>query len=245
MKRHRDYDFVEILAKKCVKQSDYDQYLAAIAADYLPQENVVANGDLGLIEVDIRDHTKQRPYCHVPPKFESSVDRYDNDGQPSTQLLFSSGRNVTVGSKSVEQTFSSMHRQRFDLWRDRIRSDMCTMSIVNMVYVFKIPGVKYLDVAKLHRAYPEYSSWTPPVFPGARFSKAGLLLRAFDTNRMVVMGATNPSQPRTMREQFAKIGDRFKMEFLPPSEERFEARIKRYQEMFADIEITAKHSLCS
>lgn len=235
-------DFIDVLYNKCMKTNcNYDKCITEIADDYLPQENIVANGDLGCIDVDIRNHTKRRPYCHVPPKFESSVDRYI-DEQPSTQLLFRSGRNVTVGSKSAEQIFSSMHRQRFDLWRDRIRSDMCTMSIVNMVYVFKIPGVKYLDIAKLHRTYTEDSSWTPTVFPGARFSKAGLLLRAFDTNRMVLMGATNPSQPRAMRDQFAKIGDRFKMDFLPPSEERFTARIKRYDEMFADVEITAKHA---
>lgn len=157
------------IEKKCKQGGDYDKKVIEISTDYLPQENVVANGDLGVSsEIDIRNHTKHRPYCYVPPKFESSVDRYV-DWEPTTQLLFSSGRNVTVGSKSPEQTFFSMHRQRFDLWRDHIKSDMCTLNIVNMVYVFTITSVQYLDIAKLHRCYPEDSVWTPSVFPGMFF----------------------------------------------------------------------------
>jgi len=205
-----------------------------LALDPLPEQNVVASGDLGNIEVVIRAFARKRMYTFVPPRFEAAVVRYVGD-QATTLLLFRTGKAVIAGSKSPTQTIAAMHKLRFDLARDHIYPTKVTFTIVNMVFSAKIPGVHGIDIAKLRREHMEDSAWTPTVFPGLRLLKCGLSTRLFDTNNVVIMGATDPAQAQAIMAQLTNLSNKYRSDYIPPPNKRYAYRLLRHKQVFSDM----------
>jgi TATA-box binding protein (TBP) (component of TFIID and TFIIIB) len=208
-----------------------------LSHEWLRHENEVVKGDLGDITIDINQFAKTRPYAYVPNRFKAVVVRYHENQlmRPTTILLFTTGKFDAVGSKSPEQTACAIHKLRFDLARDGIKATKCDFRIVNMVYVVRLPNVKNIDIAKIHYDDMDDSHWNPVVFPGLCITKGGVSIRVFDTNPLVLMSITDPSQVKAIVAQVAKSCKRYQLERLPPTKKRYEDRIKRHDEIMQNM----------
>lgn len=215
-----------------------DACAEAISEEYLALQNVVANVGLGTA-VDNKAFTDRRPYAYVPARFEAAaVVRYVHTDQ-TTILLFNTGCVVVVGSKSPEQTIQAIHRLRFAMESDGVSTGVTEFELVNMVYVAKIEGIDAIDIAGINRSHMKNSSWAPETFPGLRLTRDGLLMRIFDTNRIVFMGAKRPKEIRKQREYMMKLCEKFQCAAIPPSNKRYRFRIDRQHEVLDSMPIPA------
>lgn len=213
-----------------------DVRMSKIAEEYLALQNVVANVGLGTA-VDNRKFTIRRPYAYVPPRFEAAaVVRYVHTDQ-TTILLFNTGCVVVVGSKSPEQTIHAINRLRFALEADGVSTGVTEFELVNMVYVAKVDGIESIDIAGISRNHMKDSRWAPGTFPGLRLMRNDLLMRIFDTKRIVFMGAKRPKQIRELLSYIIELCEKYQCGAIPPSNKRYEYRIARQKEVLSSMPI--------
>jgi TATA-box binding protein (TBP) (component of TFIID and TFIIIB) len=194
--------------------------------DFLPLQNVVSNVRLGPA-IDPRKFTYRRPYAHVPARFGAAAVMHFVYGDQTTILVFNSGCVVVVGSKSQEQTIHEIHRLRYTLNQDGIATGISDLEFVNMVYSMRVSGVPAIDVAAISKAYMKDAIWRPKMFPGLRLNYDNALLRIFDTNQVVIMGANRPRKLRDLRVFIRRLSVQHHRGPNPPPNKRWQDRIDR------------------
>jgi len=114
----------------------------------------------------------------------------------------------------------------------------------------KASGIEAIDIAGISRARMKDSSWDPDTFPGLRLDKGDLLIRIFDTNRIVCMGANRPSQIRAQLEFIQELCEKYQRGSIPPSNQRFKFRLEEQQASLKDAPVatnllsqSARHEL--
>lgn len=215
-----------------------DQCSNYIATNFLALQNVVAN--VGLCQsIDNRKFTDSRPHAHVPARFEAAAVLHCLYVDQTTILVFNSGCVVVVGSKSPEQTIHAIHRLRYTLERDGVSTGITDFEFVNMVFSVQVSGIPAIDIAAISRAYMRDALWRPNTFPGLRLNKDDALLRIFDTNQVVVMGANRPRQLRKLRGFIKELCTKYHCEHIPPPNKRYAYRIKRQSEVLDTMPIAS------
>lgn len=202
---------------------------ARIAARSLTMQNVVTNVGLGG-PIDIKHLPRENPCAYGPQRFEAAAAvRFIGINQ-TTILVFNTGCAVVVGSRSPEQTVQAVHRLRFMLDHYGVRTGLTNFELDNMVHVARIDGIGSIDIASIAHAYPQNTTWDPNKFPGLRLNYKNMLIRMFDTNHVVIMGATNLNQIRQALDHVVKLCNEFNSAQIPPPSRRFAFRIERQEQ---------------
>lgn len=225
-------DFAQMFAQDVGSPgSRVDALTAAIKRENLVLQNVVGNVCMSK-RVDHVAYTRKhnRPSAYTPPRFKpAAVVRYADINQ-TTLLLFNAGRVVAVGSMSTEQTMCALHRIRCDLLATNVPAGMSEFDLVNMVYVLKVAGIRGINLARISKERQRDTKWMPHRFPGLRCRIGKLLLRLFDTRKVIAMGARDRAQ---LRASFAAICDfctQYEGESVPEESKRFQRRLTQAAE---------------
>ena len=235
-------------------RTDIDKVWKEMTRGYLLLKNVVANGNM-CCSVDNHAYADDQSHVYVPVNFEAAaVVRDEHAGDQTTSLQFNSGCMVGVGSQSLEQTNHSQHRQRLYLvgkameraagagaggngwgWRSSESATIADFEPVNMVCVVKVDGIKSIDLGGIFEENSRDAEWQPLVFPGLRLERDDVLVRFFDTKKVVCMGLTCPSQIRAIRKVIREMCEKHRGGRIATMPKRYDQRVRRWKDASAKI----------
>ncbi len=177
-------------------------------------ENIVAFASLGVKIPLIKIASKLEEAEYAPESFPGVVYRI-KDPRAAT-LIFSSGKIVCTGSKSIERAKEAVHKVVDDIRKLKIRMPKkFKINIENIVASTQIEAKKKLNLEEISFAL-ENVEYEPEQFPGMvyRISEPRVAFLLFGSGRIICTGARKLDDIHTalekLRERLESVGVKVK-----------------------------------